>query len=61
MGEEEGLGGTIYVWAVMIGGVGTDGGLEGEGCCADVEGGGGLVCVCGGAVWACVCGFGEGG
>ena len=59
----------------MVGGVGTDYGLEGEGCCADVEGGGGLVYVCGGAVWACFlggdggadlvwgcdCGFNEGG
>ena len=38
------------VWAVEVGGVGTDGGLEGEGYCADMGGGGGLVCVCKGAI-----------
>ena len=38
----------------MIGGVGTDCGLEGEGCYAEVGGGGGLVCVCWGTVWVCV-------
>ena len=46
----EGLG---CVWAVVVGGVGTDGGLVDEGC-ADVGGGCGLVCVCGVTVWACV-------
>ena len=43
--EEEVGGGTVCVWAVVVDGVGTDGGLEGKGCCADVGGGGGLVCV----------------
>ena len=42
------------VWAVEVSGVGTDGGLEGEGYCADVEGGGGLVCVLVGTVWVYV-------
>ena len=53
--------GMVRVWAWVVGGVGTEGGLVCEGC-ADVEGGGGLVCVCGGAVWACVWVWeGEGG
>ena len=43
--EEEVGGGTVCVWAVVVGGVGTDGGLEGESCCVDVGGRGGLVCV----------------
>ena len=54
--------GMVCVWAMVVGGVGTDGGLVCEGF-ADVGGGGGLVCalvgtvwvfVCGGAVWVCV-------
>ena len=45
--------GMVCVWALVVGGVGTEGGLVFEGC-ADVERGGGLVCVCGSAVWACV-------
>ena len=47
------VGGMGCVWAEVVGGVGTNGGLRDEGC-ADVGGGGGLVCVCGGAVWDCV-------
>ena len=46
--------GMVCVWALVVGGVGTNSGLVWEGF-ADVEGGGGLVCVCGGAVWVCVC------
>ena len=49
----------------MVGGVGADGSLVGEGYCADVEGGGGLVYVWMGTVWACILGcvwaFCEGG
>ena len=55
------VGGIGCVWAEVVGGVGTDGGLRDEGC-ADVGGGrGGLVCVCGGAVWGCVLAFCGGG
>ena len=35
--------GMVCVWAVVVGGVGTDGGLVCVGCCANVGGGGGLV------------------
>ena len=35
--------GMVCVWALVVGGVGINGGLVFEGC-ADVEGGGGLVC-----------------
>ena len=45
--------GMVCVWALVEGGVGTDGGLVSEGC-ADVEGGGGLVCGWMGTVWVCV-------
>lgn len=59
------IGGMGYVWAIVVGGVGTDGGLVDEGCCADMEGSAGLVYMCRGAVWAyvlaCVWAFCEGG
>ena len=45
--------GMVCVWAVVVGGVGTDGGLRDEGL-ADVGGGGGLVCGLVGSVWVCV-------
>ena len=45
--------GMVCVWALVVGGVGIDGGLVFEGC-ADVEGEGGLVYVCGGAIWVYV-------
>ena len=53
LGEEEVVGGMGCIWAEVVGGVGTDGGLMDKGF-ADVGGGGGFVCVLMGAVWGCV-------
>ena len=46
--------GMVCVWAEVVGGVRTDGGLMDEGF-VDVGGGGGLVCVLVGTVWVFVC------